>query len=76
MEKARQLPLVSILAIRPLADVLKLVTWFCHLHCHILSGIVLLGLLFMVWRSLFAATVSYELATAEGAKPDRANTRR
>ena len=35
MEKARQLALVSILAIRPLADVFKLVTWICHRHCHI-----------------------------------------
>ena len=35
MEKARQLALVSILAIRPLADVFKLVTWICHWHCHI-----------------------------------------
>jgi zinc transport system permease protein len=37
------------------------------------GGIAVLGLLFVVWRSLFAATVSYELATAEGAQPDRAN---
>ena len=45
MEKARQLALVSILAIRPLADVFKLVTRICHFHCHILSWIVLLVLL-------------------------------
>ncbi|MDP6967778.1 MAG: metal ABC transporter permease [Gammaproteobacteria bacterium] len=37
------------------------------------GGLGVLVLLVMVWRSLFAATVSYELATAEGAKPDRAN---
>ena len=37
------------------------------------GGIAVLGLLFVVWRALFAATVSYELATAEGAQPDRAN---
>ena len=35
MEKARQLSLASILVIRPLADVVKLVTWICHWHCHI-----------------------------------------
>ncbi|HBD23253.1 MAG TPA: hypothetical protein DC023_02380 [Oceanospirillaceae bacterium] len=37
------------------------------------GGVAVLGLLFVVWRALFAATVSYELATAEGAQPDRAN---
>ena len=37
------------------------------------GGIAVLGLLFVVWRALFAATVSHELAIAEGVKPDRAN---
>lgn len=35
-----------------------------------LSVLIVLG---FIWRSLFAATVSYELAVAEGAKPDQVN---
>lgn len=35
--------------------------------------VVVLALLIRIWRPLFAATVNYELATAEGVKPDFAN---
>jgi len=35
-----------------------------------LSVLIVLG---FIWRSLFAATVSYELAVAEGAKPEQVN---
>lgn len=37
------------------------------------GGIVVLAVLALVWRPLFAATVSRELAEAEGLRPDRAN---
>ena len=37
------------------------------------GGISVLVVLAMIWRSLFAATVSYELAIAEGVKPDQVN---
>ena len=37
------------------------------------GGLFVLAVLTRIWRPLFAATVSYELATAEGIKPDQAN---
>jgi zinc transport system permease protein len=37
------------------------------------GGIAVTVALINIWRPLFAATVSYELATAEGARPDFAN---
>lgn len=37
------------------------------------GGICVLAIVFIIWRSLFAATVSYEIATAEGLSPDHAN---
>jgi len=38
-----------------------------------LGGLAILGVLFMIWRPLFAATVNRELAEAEGLNPDVAN---
>lgn len=38
-----------------------------------LGGAVILLVLLAIWRQLFAATVNYELAKAEGQNPDRAN---
>jgi len=38
-----------------------------------LGGAIVLGLLAYIWRPLFAATVSPELALAEGMKPERAD---
>jgi zinc transport system permease protein len=38
-----------------------------------LGGLVVLAILTSVWGRLFAATVSFELAEAEGMKPQRAN---
>lgn len=37
------------------------------------GGIAVLAVLALIWRPLFAATVSAELAEAEGMRPDRAN---
>ena len=37
------------------------------------GGSVALAILFMIWRPLFAATLSHEVAEAEGLRPDRAN---
>ena len=37
------------------------------------GGLFVLAVLARIWRPLFVATVSYELATAEGIKPDQAN---
>ena len=37
------------------------------------GGIIVLAVLAYIWRSLFAATVNYDLATAEGERPDVAN---
>ncbi|MEM7300654.1 MAG: metal ABC transporter permease [Pseudomonadota bacterium] len=37
------------------------------------GGAIVLAILFLVWKSLFAATVNVELAQAEGMKPERAN---
>ena len=38
-----------------------------------LGGLAVLTGLSLIWRRLFAATVNYELAKAEGAKPDTTN---
>ena len=32
-----------------------------------------MGILFYIWKSIFAATVNYDLAAAEGMKPDVSN---
>ena len=37
------------------------------------GGLVILGILFYIWKSIFAATVNYDLAAAEGMKPDVSN---
>ena len=37
------------------------------------GGLIILTILFFIWKSLFAATVSYDLAAAEGMKPDVSN---
>lgn len=37
------------------------------------GGAVVLAILILIWRPLFAATVNHELAEAEGMKPERAN---
>ena len=37
------------------------------------GGAVVLAFLAKIWRALFAATVSYDLALAEGGKPDQVN---
>lgn len=37
------------------------------------GGAVVLAILVVIWRPLFAATVNHELAEAEGMKPERAN---
>tara|TARA_B110000116_G_scaffold259920_1_gene262513 strand:+ start:409 stop:1212 length:804 start_codon:yes stop_codon:yes gene_type:complete len=38
-----------------------------------LGGAIILGILYFIWKSLFAATVNYDLAAAEGMKPDVSN---
>jgi len=38
-----------------------------------IGGGIVIAVLFFVWRALFAATVNYDLAEAEGLRPDRAN---
>ena len=38
-----------------------------------IGGALILIILKLIWKSLFAATVNYDLAEAEGMKPDRAN---
>lgn len=38
-----------------------------------IGGAVVLGILALIWRPLFATTVNAELAAAEGMNPDRAN---
>ncbi|MBL1406523.1 MAG: metal ABC transporter permease [Rhizobiales bacterium] len=38
-----------------------------------LGGAAVLAILIAIWRPLFAATVNYELAKAEGQNPDRVN---
>ena len=42
-----------------------LIVWF--------GGLLILGILFYIWKSIFAATVNYDLAAAEGMKPDLSN---
>ena len=42
-----------------------LIIWF--------GGSFILIVLYFIWKSLFAATVNYDLAAAEGMKPDRSN---
>lgn len=37
------------------------------------GGLAVLAMLAFIWRRLFAATVNFELATAEGARPEMAN---
>ena len=37
------------------------------------GGSLILIILYYIWSSLFAATVNYDLAAAEGMKPDRSN---
>ena len=37
------------------------------------GGFIILGILFYIWKSIFAATVNYDLAAAEGMKPDLSN---
>ena len=37
------------------------------------GGLIILGILFYIWKSIFAATVNYDLAAAEGMKPDLSN---
>ena len=37
------------------------------------GGLAVLVALAVIWKTLFAATVSYEISVAEGLKPDRAN---
>ena len=34
------------------------------------GGLIILGILYYIWKSIFAATVNYDLAAAEGMKPD------
>lgn len=38
-----------------------------------LGGVIVLAMLAMIWRPLFAATVNHELAEAENMNPERAN---
>ena len=38
-----------------------------------IAGLAVLAALTLIWKSLFAATLNYEIAVAEGLKPDRAN---
>ena len=38
-----------------------------------LGGVLILIILYFIWKSLFAATVNYDLAAAEGMKPDLSN---
>ncbi|MFK7903421.1 MAG: metal ABC transporter permease [Nitratireductor sp.] len=37
------------------------------------GGMLILAVLFAIWQSLFATSVNYELAKAEGMNPDRSN---
>lgn len=38
-----------------------------------LGGLIIVGVLTIIWRPLFAATVNREIALAEGSNPDRVN---
>ena len=35
-----------------------------------IGGIIILGVLYFIWKSLFSATVNYDLAAAEGMRPE------
>ena len=37
------------------------------------GGFVILGILYFIWKSLFSATVNYDLSAAEGMKPEVTN---
>ena len=37
------------------------------------GGLIILVILYYIWKSIFAATVNYDLAAAEGMKPDLSN---
>ena len=37
------------------------------------GGFVILGILYFIWKSLFSATVNYDLSAAEGMKPEVSN---
>ncbi len=38
-----------------------------------IGGLIILGVLYFIWKSLFSATVNYDLAAAEGMKPEISN---
>ena len=38
-----------------------------------IGGIIILGILYYIWKSIFSATVNYDLAAAEGMKPEISN---
>jgi len=38
-----------------------------------IGGIIILGILYFIWKSLFSATVNYDLAAAEGMRPEISN---
>tara|TARA_B100001113_G_scaffold241337_1_gene198483 strand:- start:796 stop:1599 length:804 start_codon:yes stop_codon:yes gene_type:complete len=38
-----------------------------------IGGFVILGILYFIWKSLFSATVNYDLSAAEGMKPEVSN---
>ena len=37
------------------------------------GGFVILGILYFIWKSLFSATINYDLSAAEGMKPEVSN---
>ena len=38
-----------------------------------IGGIIILGILYFIWKSLFSATVNYDLAAVEGMRPEISN---
>ena len=38
-----------------------------------IGGIIILGILYYIWKSIFSATVNYDLAAAEGMRPEISN---
>ena len=38
-----------------------------------IGGIIILGILYFIWKSLFSTTVNYDLAAAEGMRPEISN---
>ena len=38
-----------------------------------IGGIIILGILYYIWKSLFSATVNYDLSAAEGMRPEVSN---